>query len=57
MNESTKNAIENNVMMINSGIRLLTVGNLSTDVIETEFHTLQLLLDDCKRLAYNSLEN
>ena len=58
VDESTKKAIENNVMFFNSGIRLLcNGGRISGDMIECEFSALQLLLDDCKRRLYNTIED
>ena len=58
VDERTKKAIENNVMMFNSGIRLLCCGGrISADMIECEFRALQLLLDDCKRRLYNTIED
>lgn len=58
VDECTKKAIENNVMFFNSGIRLLcNGGRISAEMIECEFGALQLLLDDCKRRLYNTIEN
>ena len=57
VDERTKKAIESNLRMANSGIRLLCSGRISTNEIENEFKTLELLLNDCKRLLYNTLEN
>ena len=56
LDERTIKSIENNLMMFNSGIRLLcNGGRISADVIECEFEALQLLFDDCKRRLYDTI--
>lgn len=56
LDERTIKSIENNLMMFNSGIRLLcNGGKISADVIESEFEALQLLFDDCKRRLYDTI--
>lgn len=58
MDESTKKSIASNIRMLNSGINLLCEGGrLSADVIENEFKTIEILLNDCKRLMYDAIED
>ena len=56
VDESTKNSIQRNIKMLNSGIELFRVWKISEDVIEAEFRAIRTLVDDCKRLFYCSLD-